>query len=584
MPLSFRHRLASALLILSAIGLISCNKDEKGNVLGPNGVALSGDVILKILDANTRQPLEDAAISLVGGPEGKTGKDGQVTLKGVKSGGYFVRVEKAGFETSESSLDAALKGELTPVPVITSKSIMIYRKGVKVKGRIFVRPDRKSAQRDAENVTVELRMTGAFLNPLRTAKTNADGEYAFDSLPELTSCAVRTAEFTVEGKTYRLGESAAVSGNLLAGESQTVPVAMLEPVTRGMLQVLTASPAVLEKGKALRIEFTAKVDTSTLETGSIVLRLNSGTLAAALSWDADFRVLEVKPYQSDWSLGTYTVSLSGFNDVEGNPIGSGLGGSVSVSGALAAGESPLTKLEGLALRASIYIARESRNVDTNVVDYFTSMYRLHWKKAGGASAYDIYTREASDSAWRLQTQGVVDTQTTLSFGSPINGKPLARQHMVVPRGTGFSQGFDLAASLEVKDGVKPVIYVPGSATSSFGAFNNISGIAAKTAPVTVSLTTPTGSLEPLDTSKVPELSVREGCRTALSSCDSTYVPKPLRFRWTSRTSGIAEVEVEAGKDGRQDTLIIDFSKVTDLGGNGVEGSTGGPAQIRHIPF
>jgi hypothetical protein len=278
------------------------------------------------------------------------------------------------------------------------------------------------------------------------------------------------------------------------------------------------------------------------------------------------------------------VALSGFSDTEGNPIGSGLGGSVMVTASLAVDEVPVGKLKGLALRASIYVPKESRNVDTNVVDWLTTLYRLQWEKTEGASSYDIFTREGTDSAWRLINQGVLDTQATLSFGTPMAGKQLFRQHMVVPRGLKFTQGFDAAGSIDVKDGVKPILSVPGSPTSSFGAFNNLSGSAAKTVNVFVSLSSPLGTLEPLDTSKTPEVSVREGCKSSLSSCDSTYAPKPLRFRWTSRIAGVADLEVEAGKDGRQDTIIVDFSKLTDLAGNAIEPSTGTAVQHRHVPF
>lgn len=580
MPTPSMRHLATALA--AALLLLACNKDEKGDVVGTNGVPLSGDVILKILDANTRLPVDGAEISLVGGASGFTKFDGQVTLKGVRSGAYFVRVEREGYEPSESMLDAAVKGELTPVPLILSKSIPLYRRGVKVRGRILVKRDAKTAQQNAKGVTVELRLSGAFQEPLKTDVTDDEGVFAFDDLPELTASTVRTAEFTLDGKTYRLGESSATHSGLYAGESQTVPVAILTPVTRGMLQVLTASPAVLEKGKPLRIELSGKVDTSTLTSSSILLRLNSTTLAAALEWDDDFRVLEVTPYQSDWGKGTYSLALSSMSDVEGNPINSSLGGVVTLTASLSADDVPVGKLENLALRSSLYLPSQGRTVDTGVVDYYTTNYRLSWNEAEGATHYEIFTREGSDSAWRLTSSSVIDTQATLTFSTPLNGKILARQHMVVPRGLKFAPGFEDAASLEVKDGVKPVLTGSGSSLSS--AFYNLTGATAKTVNVTFSLSSPSGTLEPLDTSKVPEVTVREGCRSAVSSCDSTYAPKPLRFRWTSRTAGIAEFEVDAGKDGRQDSLLVDFSDVTDLAGNASEGSNGGAPVIRYLPF
>jgi hypothetical protein len=558
----------AALAAVAAAAFLSCS--DSGTTLGPNRSDLKGSVIVRVQDANTREPVAGAAVSLVGGPEGTTGDDGKVTFPDVPSGTYFVRTAKGGYETGEEALESTVKGELTPVPVLVSRTISLYKSGAVVKGRLLLRPNKgKEPIKSPGAVTVEMRLTGAFAKALRTAVTTASGDFSFDSLPELSTYALRVPEFTVDGKRYRLTVPTPVSAVLYAGEQFTMPVTVLDPVASSALQLLSLTSAKLEKGKPLSVEFATPVDTSALAAGSILLAANGANIAAEVSWSSDLTVLAVKPYQADWAeASSYTLTLTSLVDNQGGPLRGPQGESyVVISATIASPASNPAKIANLRLRANLYLPNIG-SVDTGVVDYLTSSYRLLWSKDSGALGYDVYTREAQDSAWKQVAAFVTDTQFNISaYNRPLSKGPL-RQHMVVPKGDKASTSFDGAAALMVEDGVKPTLSTSSPVTLLSGlGFSNLGGSAKRTVELSVSLRSySSGTLEPLDTSKAPDIRVGEGCN-GFGSCDSTYAPKLLGFAWTSRTTAKVQMEVEAGKDGRRDSLVIDFSKVADLNGN-----------------
>jgi hypothetical protein len=296
---------------------------------------LKGSINLLILDASTTAPVSGVRAELVGKSSGRTSAAGQITFNDVRAGSYFVRLEKAGYETSQEPVTLGTAGTLEVAALTTSQTFRIHKNGVSIKGRLLLRPVNSpdtTAQIPAPGVRVELRSTatgtgsGNTIYPfsVRTATTSPTGHFTFDTLPELSSYTLTVPEFSNGGKLFGLTAASVVSGSLLAGQSYTHPNIVLNPVTSGTLQVFARSTR-LESAQPWVFEFSSGIDTSRLAATSIQLRRAIGTgtpanIASRRTWNSDFTVLSVSPDSTGtgtWIAGsTYSVVLTSVRDFQ----------------------------------------------------------------------------------------------------------------------------------------------------------------------------------------------------------------------------------------------------------------------------
>lgn len=143
--------------------------------------------------------------------------------------------------------------------------------------------------------------------------------------------------------------------------------------------------------------------------------------------------------------------------------------------------------------------------------------------------------------------------------------------------------FHFGRSLVVRDGISPVLNSNASFSQGGRSLRN-TGTLADTYRIGFNFTGISGNvLEPLDTLKSPKIAVREGRFGAYSGYgDSTYTATPLGFKWTSPTAGEVQLRVEAGRNGTNDSLLLDCSGLTDRSGNPLLGLEGQPPVMRMV--
>ncbi|MCD6024080.1 MAG: hypothetical protein K0Q91_996 [Fibrobacteria bacterium] len=532
---------------------------------------LRGTVTLYVVDVNTNLPLEDVRVDLLGvGSDNTDG--GHVNFKDVKAGTYFVRLSRKGYESSQTTITSEAQGSETVVAVNFSGTLGIHKLGAKVRGRLFVRNLKGDSMFAARNAAVNLWSSpvteGIFLSPVRTVKTDTNGWYTFENLAEYAAYALEVPDFTFNGRTYRQDYQAFDNEPMTASSPMfNAPAITLAPSAGSTLAVYALSTR-LAKGQPFVLEFSNPIDTSKLVFSPAVpgatIRLDmmppqgggAMTLAPRLIWSADLTKLSIMPYQADWADGArYNVYLSALQDV--------FGGSVSAAfyDLRVPSTSPLlAAVTNLRLRATTQI--RGANFDTTLVDYATTPYRLSWNKVAGAEGYSIYYRQAVDSSWRLSGASVdsdSDTTHTLQLNPPT-GKAWTRYLMVLPNSTSRPVPYSLGALMTVRDGVKPSLNTTGSTITAPGgaSFNNATAT-ARAITLTLSTVLTGGQNDPIDTTKKPTVRIGNGGVAGTFAAPS--------FVWTSLTGGTLNVSVPANTNGSGDTVVVDFSAVTDLAGN-----------------
>jgi hypothetical protein len=400
---------------------------------------------------------------------------------------------------------------------------------------------------------------------VRTVKTDSNGRYLFEDLPEHAVYEVEVPDVMVGGRNYRQ-EYVSIDNAPMTSAAPvfTASSILLSPTPGGSLTAHAPSN-LLVKGQPLILEFSNPIDTAKLAFFTIRLSMVSSTdiehIAARLTWSKDRTTLSVMPYQSDWADGfTYEIFLSEVTDDFGGTLSTYLDG-FAVS---AAAPITLKAVTNLRLRATTLI--RSASVDTTIVDYGTSPYRLSWTRVAGADGYSVFYRHAPDSAWQLQ--GVnpnpslpTDTTVSVTLTPPTPaGKAWTRYLMVLPNSPAGLAPYSLGALMTVRDGVKPSLNTAGSAiTAPLGASFNNATASARAITLTLSTVLTGGQNDPIDTTKKPTVRIGNGGVAGTFAAPS--------FTWTSRTGGTLNVSVPPNTDGSGDTVVVDFSGVTDLAGN-----------------
>lgn len=544
--------------------LLCCNSDP--SLVNPD---VKGTEVLGVMDANTGYPLDSVSVQLVSGPSGLTDSAGEVTFENVSAGQYFVTLAKSGYEPQQETVQPSVQGQITPVDLAWSQTFSLHRKGVTISGRVLIENESGDTVSAAAGVTVELRdSTGnygeSYITALHTTKTSATGSFTFDSLPELSNYIVDVPQFISGGNTYSYGAQPLGAGLLYVGQQFSVPLIGLEPIHKTLLQAF-ASTTNLTQGQPLVINFSSSVDTSELGPNAIVLSNGLNTIAVNLSWSSNFTVLSITPYEADWVGGvTYTLSLNSIQDLQGDVLGLE---SISAAIPVATG---LSQVQNLRLHATTTVAGATV-VNDSVVDYATSPYNFSWHMVSGAEGYNVYYRDNSslDTTWKLNSStGALASDTTITIAPPSpTGIAWVRNYLVLPISATKYVPNSLGAVLTVTDKVKPSFNTTSSGlTNSLGTTFNNTTAAAKVIQLTVAVNT--RSSEPVDTTKHPLVRVAEGGVSG-GIGNATYQASGT-FAWTGITSGVVTMTVGANEDGRRDTVVVDFSAVTDLAGNGFD--------------
>jgi hypothetical protein len=515
-----------------------------------NDTPTADSIFVLITDAYSANTLDNASLRIIGGPRVFTDNDGIALFTGIDVGRYTLILERDGYESMRSTL-TIMANEINYTRVFTYSpdSYSMFRKGVRLAGKIYYRDGDQT--KPADSITVGVAVASYFIRPSRETVTSAEGDYAFDSLPEQDKYTLHVRSFSRGGKIYATPQSGTQAGGKRVGDDPFVPAIVLDAQRSAELLVVATNLATLKADGKATIVFSAPIDTSAIVYGSITLKSGNEILLCDAAWSADCKTLFVAIHGAEWSMGTYTLSLS----------------LTSTTGAVYAGTNAFAIQSDILVLGNV---EEVRLASNQRIDYNTAQITLAWSALEGALAYDIYTkRKYLESSWVLTVGNVSDTFAIINTAKAFEEGQTAR-YIVLGRNNHGASNPDSATVIGLSDNVGPFISPERSSivkSPAYKIFDNSAGAVSDTIFLFVSLIDSMGrTIEPLDTALDPKLVMRNAASD--TGAGAFVLPDSLMsWRWASRTSGIVQSVVPAGRNASDDSLYVDFTAVTDMAGN-----------------
>ncbi|MBD3316056.1 MAG: hypothetical protein GF344_09730 [Chitinivibrionales bacterium] len=567
------------------------------------------EVVVRVLDKRTKAPLQDARVEILGASWGTTDTGGVVEFGETEIGWYLVKISKDGYEgvidyvgveLDESSNDV-------PVPQRNFKTFYLPKRGIALKGRVFYR-DKNGDKQAANNVAVELKLKeytisshavppndnsswgyssgegsggyhsvavysdNGYSTPIRYAVTAESGEYLIANLPEQVAYDLSFRPAKIDGKTYSYS-STLIEWGSTAPDTVFANVVVMTEAERAAFYVLSDNFETLKSDDPLILTFSESVDTSAFTDDSVRVTKSAKSILITTSWASDNTQLRIRPFDGAWARNIiYQITLHGLEAHSGAtlyaPEYAGEYFSVSRSGVLG-------DVENVRYRLS------NSDEDTAKVDHNTEWIYLFWSPLGNANEYDVYLKRSDDSEWVLHDSNYgnayypnkTDTIRAVNTANFFTGGESVRL-MVLGKNADGRSPIGSATILEVTDETEPEIYNLRSTISNCNRENSSTSDTVYAAIGTGSYNYYYDALtsEALDTTKYPDIEVREGgVYTSYYSQygDSGYaVPAAnCSWRWMGTTNGVLSVIIEAGKDASYDSILVDFSEITDMAGN-----------------
>lgn len=549
---------------------------------GTNGETKPGaktSLIVKILDARTRAPLAGAKVARIDGKSVETLENGTCAFDSVLNGTLPLEVRLKGYETILEEVQIQPNEGKDQSSKTVLSTLLMHKIGATVKGKLLLASRNPSeGPSPAESVSLELRLPGEFVAGYRTAKTDANGDYAFTDLPEYAEYAITILPRKFGANLYGGQTLATVPGDLAAGEPRQLPTTTLVTAPSGSLYMLSAPKGEWQPGKKFTVWFSDRIDTSVLEQDAVQLLKNGVPIAIRYNWENVTSGLSIQPFEGDWPSGVLTLSMKGFVDRGGNPLSGNAYDPVQVALTAPFPVNGLGNVDSLWVTTNFYSPYTSTSVDTNVLDFNTTDYTLHWTKVEGADAYEVYTRETPASVWLLTQTVLEDTAAAMHINAPATYKPFTRSHMVVAKSGTHRADFSSATVLALRDGMGPNLtqtyYTSFQFASPNASFNNTAGDTALKVRVRMDLRSNYNvAIEPLDTTATPGLKMEKNPYYTYYGESHVYVSG---FTWITGTSAIIEFTIPPNEYPYYYTLTLDFSRMTDLSGNRVWSTSGKP--------
>ncbi len=529
------------------------------------------NVLLQVRDGRSMVALSNAEVEILGLESAVSDSTGKVEFKDVPVGSYLISVGRSEYEPIVSEFELSLDDGSAEIPVARQSAdfILLSKRGITVKGNVFFRPD-DDTRSYAENATVELFLSTSsassrrFITPLRTTNTGPDGSFVFDGLPENTAYSISVRPLAINGEVYSYSSSRTVSGS--AAPDTVRPAAFtLAKTEDSYFYVLKENSSTLASNQAYQLTFSEPVNTSELTYDSIGVFQGNSEVLINTSWSSDRKVLLIEPFSGVWEDGvSYRLKIGDLRSTSGAVLHNYEYQSkqfyVHNGGALG---------DVSNLRYQI-----SHSDDTTRADYNTSNLYLYWSPLANAARYEIFRRRDSDSTWISigSTGGKLDTTENAYVTDQLEDGGTVK-FLVLAANSEARSPIASAEVLTVTDETSPT----ADYTTSESGFNRSSYGSADTIRVRVygSYYSNRPFSEPMDTTKMPTFEVREGGNSSYYG-DETYKlsADACEWEWDTPSSGYINVAVPANKNAAYDTIMVDFSNVTDIAGNPTD-TTGG---------
>lgn len=569
-----KFRLNALALTAVAIALFSigCEKtilpvdsSEKIDYLQGNTEAR---VIIKLFDIYTSAPLAGVKVSIVGVDSAVSDSSGAVFFDSMKAGSYMVACSKSGYESSYDGLNLTLDSNSNTVPVLSQSTDAMYmaRRGAAIRGNLYYKNG--DTIYPADGAVVECRLNNGaimFQNPLVTA-TTSNGTYSIGNLPEHTAYTISVRPFAEGSLIYTQESSILCTGNNI-GDTIRAEDIVLEKFSDGKFIIMSHNLETFTKTDSLKIDFSEPVDVSLLGSDSIYVLQGEGSptrILVNLIWRNSNKKLIIVPFDGAWNPGmNYTLVIREIVSESGKPLDNSAFVAFPFAPVLSG---PIGNVQNVHFITGLN--------DTNKVDYNTASIELVWSKISNVSIYQIFGKSSYDSTWAL-LGSTMDTSELIPTSGAFEDNGIL-QFLVLGKNSTSISAFNKATVLSIKDGIKPRI-LPTSYLME-GDFNNVLNTRYSTGFSISSLYLP----EPMDTTKIPRIIIREGSYTDGSfdygDPDYSVDPDDCSWEWATEQSGFLSITIDPLSNGAYDTLKIDFRALTDVAGNKAD-TTGGAGFI-----
>lgn len=384
-------KLKSAFALLAAgTFLVACGSDEVVNI---NDEAKDkASITIKVMDNHDGSAVEGATVlSIVENKSKTSDKNGLAVWKGQVLGDHVFQVSKDGYATIlvEKTLDEQGQGNVARVGDAV-KAVYMYKTGVTAKGSVLYTDD-KGNKVAAEGVVVYASLPDEFVPSELTAKTDKNGEYKFENLPEGVEIDISVGQKEFDGKKYAIAGETQIGGETYrAGDVINVAILNMSKVA-GQLVLVSSNLDKIDTNSSITLTFSTELLADSVKGKWTVESTMGGRQMVDATLGSDKKSITIKLVGGTWTKGsTYEIEGTAYSK-EGAVANVDKTFKVGASGS-AALPSNVTKLK---------VAADEDYPDRYLTITWTkpketvSGYTL-WYKTDKMSAYEVFSSSYYD--------------------------------------------------------------------------------------------------------------------------------------------------------------------------------------------
>ena len=277
-------------------------------------------ITLRVVDNHSGEPIANAKVYSVIDNESEVADDlGLSVWEDKVLGEHAFKVSKDGYATIFTTVALAEQGQGNVARVGDEiVNIPMFKEGVSAKGVVLYTDD-KGNLKPVKDAVVYAKLPNYFVPSEATAKTDKNGEYSFDDLPEGVAIDIYVGQEKISSKIYSgLDDVKNICGaNCREGDLIKVDLIRL---ALGATQLVKISDNLkdLDSTSNLTFTYSAELDADSVSNAIWEVTDNAGKkVLTEVSLSKDKKTISVSPYSGKWSKDGYynvngkVVSLDG---------------------------------------------------------------------------------------------------------------------------------------------------------------------------------------------------------------------------------------------------------------------------------
>ena len=300
--------LKSAFALLAAgTFLAACGADEVVNI---NDEAKDkATITLKVMDNHDGSAIEGATVySVVDDDSVKSDELGLSIWEKQVLGTHAFQISKEGYATILTAVTLGEQGQGNVARVGDEiVPVKMYKTGVTASGTVLYTDD-KGNRVAAKEVTVYASLPSSFVPSELSTKTDKNGEYKFENLPEGVSVDISVGQITIDKKTYAGAAVETIGGpTYRAGDAVSVAIIDMDKVA-GQLVAVSNNLDEIDTTTSLKLTFSTELVADSVK-GKWSVTKGSNDVIVTASLGDDKKSIVIKPFSGKWTNGSsYSVS------------------------------------------------------------------------------------------------------------------------------------------------------------------------------------------------------------------------------------------------------------------------------------